>query len=515
MSAVATLPGNCLAEAHEDKRYRAIFDAAAIGILQCSLDGRVLDSNPALQRMLGYDREELRGMHFREFTHPDDFAADSALFDEMVAGKRTYYQIELRYRGNHDTSGWVRLTVSLVLSTDGLPESVIGMVEDITERKRTEEQLREAQKMEVIGRLVGGVAHDFNNLLTGIMLYCDLIHDGLDPRNRLRQHAHEINLAARQGAALVQQLLSVARQQPSEPQVLSLNEIVSGMRNLLRRLISENIRLTTVLAPDLWPVKMDPAQVQQIVLNLALNARDALPDGGAIRVETRCAPWNDSGEMVELIVSDNGCGISHEVRARLFEPFFTTKAPGQENGLGLATVKGIIDHCGGSIAIDSEPGRGTSVIVRLPRVSAKQRIQDSAERPDAAHPSATLLLVEDNSVVRRSALRVLEDSGYTVLEASSGAQALQLCQGHSQSIDLLLVDLTMPGMSGHQVAEKLRRCCPKLRVLYMSGYVPSAPAEDRENLVLFHKPFSSDALLQKVRETLNQPPASTAKRGKP
>ncbi len=512
MSAAATFPA--VAEVHNDKRYRAIFDAAAIGILQCSLDGRVLDSNPALQRMLGYSREKLRGMHFRDFTHADDLAADSSLFDEMVAGKRSYYQIELRYQGSNHNTGWVRLTVSLVRDGNGLPESVIGMVEDITEQKRTEDQLREAQKMEVIGRLVGGVAHDFNNLLTGIMLYCDLIHDGLEPRSRLRHHAHEINLAAQQGAALVQQLLSVARQQPSETQVLSLNEIVSGMRNLLRRLISENVQLTIVLAPDLWPVKMDPAHVQQILLNLALNARDALPEGGRIRLETRNAPSNGSGEMVELIVSDNGCGISPEVRARLFEPFFTTKAPGQGNGLGLSTVQGIVGNCCGSIAIDSEPGSGTRVIVRLPRVGAENKIQAATTPPlDSAHSGATILLVEDNSVVRHSALRVLQEAGYTVLEACNGPQALQLCERHSQNIDLLLVDLTMPGMSGRQVAQQLSTRYPNLRLLYMSGYMPSATLDNRDLVVLFRKPFSSDALLQKVRETLNQPPASTVKRG--
>ena len=512
MSAAATFP--VVADVRNEKRYRAIFDAAAIGILQCSLDGRVIDSNPALQRMLGYGRDKLRGMHFGDFTHPDDLAADSAFFEEMVAGKRSYYQIELRYRGSQENTGWVRLTVSLVPDANGQPESVIGMVEDITEHRRTEERLREAQKMEVIGRLVGGVAHDFNNLLTGIMLYCDLIHDGLDARSRLRHHAHEINLAAQQGAALVQQLLSVARQQPSETQVLSLNESIGGMSNLLRRLISENVQLNTVLASDLWPVKMDPAHVQQILLNLVLNARDALPEGGHIRLETRNAPSNGSGAMVELIVADNGCGISPEVRAHLFEPFFTTKAAGQGNGLGLSTVHGIVGSCRGSIAIDSEPGCGTRVIVRLPRVALENKIQPATAPPfGSAHSGATILMVEDNPVVRHSALRVLQESGYFVLEAPNGPQALQLCERSSQNIDLLLVDWTMPGMSGRQVAQKLRARHPDLRVLYMSGYMPSSTTDERDLVVLFRKPFSSDGLLQKVRETLDQPPASTVKRG--
>ncbi len=499
-----------------DKRYRAIFNAAAIGILQCTTEGRVIESNPALQRMLGYTREELRGMHFRDFTHPDDLAGDLALFQEMVEGQRDYYQIELRYTGKHDISGWVLLTVSLVSGQDGRPASVIGMVEDVTERKRTEQQLREAQKMEVIGRLVGGVAHDFNNLLTGIMLYCDLLRDGLAPGSRLRGHAEEIRMAGEHGAALVQQLLSVARPQPVDPRVLSVNEIVGAMRNLLRRLIGENIRLDTRLARDLCLVKMDPAQVQQIILNLTLNARDAMPEGGRIRIETRNARANGSAPAMEFIVADNGCGISPEVRSHLFEPFFTTKGPGQGNGLGLATVHSIVRHCGGSITVDSEEGHGTRVVVRLPHADPEPAEEcASGEKAVPARGGETILLVEDNAAVRHSALRILRESGYKVLEASNGTQALKLCRHRHEPIDLLLADLVMPGMSGRQVALKLRSCCPGLRVLYTSGYDQPAERDEPGGVVLFRKPFTSDALLQKVREVLDQLPASTVKRGNP
>jgi PAS domain S-box-containing protein len=496
-----------------EKRYRAIFDAAAIGILQCAIDGRVMESNPALQQLLGYTREELRGMHFRDFTHADDFAADSVLFQQMVEGKRNHYQMELRYVGKRDLSGWVRLTASVVSGLDGRPASVIGMVEDITESKRTERQLREAQKMEVIGRLVGGVAHDFNNLLTGIMLYCDLLRDGLDSGSRLRHHAEEVRLAAQHGAALVQQLLSVARQQPADPRVLSINESVAAMRNLLRRLIGENIRLDTRLAHDLWAVKMDPAQLQQIILNLVLNARDAMPDGGRIRIETCNAKSHGSDSAVEFIVSDNGCGIAPEVRAHLFEPFFTTKGPGQGNGLGLSTVHNIVHRCGGSITVDSELGHGTRVTVRLPRAQAESAKQGIAEKnviPERG--GETILLVEDNSAVRRSALRILRASGYKVLAASNGPQALKLCR-HPKPIDLLLVDLVMPGFDGRQVARELRACRPNLQVLYTSGYEHPQVDEALEPVVLFRKPFTSDALLIKVREVLNQVPPSNVRKG--
>ncbi len=497
-----------------DKRYRAIFDAAAIGILQCTVDGRVVESNPALQHMLGYSREELRGMHFREFTHQDDLATDQALFQEMVEGKRNYYQIELRYSGKGGINGWVRLTVSLVCGPDGRPDSVIGMVEDITERKRAEQQLREAQKMELIGRLVGGVAHDFNNLLTGIMLYSDLLRDGLDPRSRLRHHADEIRMAGEHGAALVQQLLSVARQQPVNPRLLSINEIVAGTRNLLRRLIGDNIQLTTSLARGLWPVKMDPAQVRQIVLNLSLNARDAMPKGGTIHLETRNARPNGGDRAIEFIVTDNGSGISPEVRSHLFEPFFTTKCPGQGTGLGLSTVNRIVRDCGGSITIDSELGRGTRVVVRLPRAEAGSEADPvCGEDGHPANRGETILLVEDNSAVRRSARRILRGSGYKVLEAANGTQALEICRGRKDAIDLLLVDLLMPGMSGRQVAQKLRSRCPDLRVLYTSGYDQPSAGEELEPVVLFRKPFTSGALLQKVRDVLKQPSVSPVTRG--
>jgi two-component system, cell cycle sensor histidine kinase and response regulator CckA len=497
-----------------DKRYRAIFDAAAIGILQCTIDGRLVESNPALQRMLGYSREELRGMHFREFTHPDDLATDLALFQEMVAGKRNYYQIELRYAGKQAHSGWVRLTVSLVCGPDGQPESVIGMVEDITERKQTEHQLREAQKMEVIGRLVGGVAHDFNNLLTGIMLYCDLLRDGLKSGSRLRHHAEEIRLAGEHGAALVQQLLSVARQQPVNPRVLSVNEVVIGTRNLLRRLVGDNIQLSTSLSRCLWPVKMDPAQVQQIILNLVLNARDAMPEGGSIRLETRNANVRDADRAIEFIVTDTGCGISEDVRSHLFEPFFTTKGPGQGNGLGLATVHSIVCQCGGSITVDSEPGRGTRVKVRLPRAQEEPATSvATAGKMRSTRNQGTILLVEDNSAVRRSALRILRESGYEVLEAANGAQALKLNRDYTGAIDLLLVDLMMPGVKGREVAGQLCSHRPGLRVLYISGYDQPSGGQESEPILLFRKPFTSDSLLQKVREVLKESSVCTGTRG--
>jgi PAS domain S-box-containing protein len=502
-----------------DKRFRAMFDAAAIGIVQCTTDGLVVESNPAVERMLGYSHAELRGMHFREFTHPDDIALDLGLFQEMVAGKRDSYQIEVRYIRKDRSSGWVRLTVSLVRGPDGNPEFTIGMVEDITERKQAEQQLREAQKMEAIGRLVGGVAHDFNNLLTGIMLYCDLLLSGLERSSRLRHHVDEIRIAGEQGGALIQQLLAVARQQVVKPRVLSLNEVVAEMRNLLSRLIGENIELVSELAPDLWCVRMDPAQAQQIILNLVLNARDAMPEGGRVTLKTRNCPEPQEGESegpatpcIELRVTDTGCGMDAETLSHLFEPFFTTKQTWRGNGLGLATVHGIVTRDGGTIEVRSAVGKGTRVIIRLPRV---QEEFEPAPRISLGTPALegheTVLLVEDDSAVRRSAHRVLSQCGYNVLQASNGAEALKLCRDRSVHIDVLVVDIVMPGMSGREVARRLRQTRPSLPTLYISGYNQTEAIPESKTMVLFRKPFTGSALAQKLREVLDQsgPPMET------
>jgi PAS domain S-box-containing protein len=496
-----------------DKRFRTMFDAAAIGIVQCATDGQVVESNPAAEHMLGYSHAELRGMTFRDLTHFEDRPTALQLFQEMVAGKGDYYQIEARYLRKDGGTGWARQTVSLVRGPDRNPEFTIAMVEDITARKQAEQQLREAQKMEAIGRLVGGVAHDFNNLLTGIMLYCDLLLAGLHD-SRLRHHVEEIRLAGEHGGALIQQLLAVARQQVVEPQVLSLNHQVSGMRNLLSRLIGENIELVTKLADDLWRVKVDPAQVQQIILNLVLNARDAMPDGGQVTLCTRnciaplagghgCEPA--PAPCIELTVTDTGCGMDAETRSHLFEPFFTTKQTGRGNGLGLATVHRIVKQDGGTIAVESEVGRGTRVIIRLPRVQEPEGATPVPLDTPALKGQETVLLVEDDSAVRKSARRVLGQCGYTVLQAGNGAEGLKVAHNHPGPIDVLVVDLVMPGMSGREVARRLRLVRPNLRVLYMSGYNRSEGDFDPETMVLFRKPFTGSALAQKLREVLDRP----------
>lgn len=494
-----------------DRRFQTIFDAAPMGIVQCDMEGRVLETNPAVQRMLGYSREELRGMHFREFTHSEDVQQDLDLFQELVDGKRESYELELRYLGKAAATGWVRLTVSLIRAVDRKPQFAIGMTEDITERKRAEQRLREAQKMEVVGRLVGGVAHDFNNLLTGITLYTDLLIAGLPADSRLLHHAEEIRMAGEQGAALIQQLLAISRQQVIEPRILCLNEIITNTRNLLSRLLGEQFTLETHLDANLGRVKMDPAQVQQILFNLVLNARDAMSQGGKILVETRncegclseSAPAPDAPPGVMLIVTDWGCGMNAETQSHLFEPFFTTKASGRGTGLGLATVYNIVKNNGGTIHVESELGRGTQCTVRLPRVADLEPAgKVSTYSPDFG--SETILLVEDNIAVRQAAKRILTECGYEVLEARSGPEALNLSREYKKAIDLLLADVVMPGVSGREVAHQLCLERPEMKVLYMTGYEPESaePGDGREPVVFFRKPFTGAALLDKLRDVL-------------
>ncbi len=484
-----------------DRRFRTIFDASAIGIAQCSLNGRLLDCNAALQRMLGYTGDELRGMDFRQFTHAEDFTAERKMLAEMMAGRRESYGFDRRYIRKDGSPAWGRLTVSVVRDVMGTPAFVIAMVEDITECKSTEQQLLSAQKMEAIGRLAGGVAHDFNNLLTGILLYCDLLHAALPEGSPLRRHVEEIRMAGEHGAALTQQLLSIARKQVAKPRPLDLNEIVVSMSNMLKRLIGEQIVLTTQLEFGLPPVMLDAAQFRQIVLNLVLNARDAMPQGGHIVLQTQNTPGLDpiDGGEVSLLVSDDGCGMDAATRSRLFEPFFSTKPEGKGTGLGLTTVYRIVKDNRGEIEVNSEPGCGTQVKVRFPGLPAQP-----ATRPDVPSGQRCILLVDDDAAVRDSARTVLSNAGFRVLQADGGEQAIELFSQHPGAVNLLLVDLLMPGMNGLEVARQLRLREPGLQVVYISGFDGVHATAAGPDLI--RKPFNAAALVQRVTEMLQTLP---------
>ncbi len=428
MNVVTQFPATC--DYDRDLLFRAMFEGAAIGIGICRLDGGILEANPALSRMLGYSQRELAGTHagepypelhrdiFSGNFSPEHFSSGQRLLGELMRGERDWFEVEKRCRRKDGSEFWGDLTVSLGRDARREPAFLIAMLTDAAERKRVEEQLRQAEKMESIGRLAGAIAHDFNNLLTGILLYCDLLSAGLKNAelasdeltgaglakpgpewNGLRQQIEEVRLASEQGAALTQQLLAIARKQAAEPRAIRINEIVAASKNLLQRLVGEQIELAVVLDSVLNSgsglVLADPAQLRQILLNLVLNARDAMPQGGTITLSTSAAEFPGEGpskaqpgsarRAVSLVVRDNGCGMDVEARARLFEPFFTTKQPGQGTGLGLATVQRIVTESGGTIEVESEPGRGTSIAVFSPAIESAS----SDAEGDGASPVST------------------------------------------------------------------------------------------------------------------------------
>jgi len=385
-------------------------------------------------------------------------------------------------------------------------------------RKRDDE-LRQAQKLEAIGRLAGGIAHDFNNLLTAIRGYGELLLAQLEPGDSRRDDAGEIVAASVRAANLTRQLLTFSRRQPVAPQVIALDQIVANTRQMLGRLIGDTIDLQTRVTPESWRVRVDPTQIEQVLLNLAVNARDAMPDGGALRIELENVTLGRGpgdghrtlapGEYVRLSVADTGCGMTPETMHHIFEPFFTTKGASQGTGLGLATVHGIVEQAGGAIDVESEPGRGTTFHVFLPRTAELEAPSaDSAERLEPlGRASETVLVVEDEPRVAALVANALRKTGYTVLEASDAQDAIEIADGHDAAIDLLLTDVVMPGMNGRELATYIQRVRPRTRVLYMSGYSDDAVLQhgiETARVSYLQKPFSLDALSAKVRQVLGE-----------
>ena len=420
---------------------------------------------------------------------------------------------------------WVELfTFPMVDPVSGQVTGAIEYFRNITERKKTEEalrqseeQLRQSQKIEAVGRLAGGVAHDFNNMLTAIGGYCELLIDDLEATDPHRQDVEEIKKAADRATALTRQLLAFSRKQIIQPKPLHLNEVITNLDKMLRRLLREDIALLTVPAAELGLVMADPGQIEQVILNLALNSRDAMPEGGKLTIETGNveldAPYADGhlevhpGPYVLLAVSDTGVGMTAEARARIFEPFFTTKEQGKGTGLGLSVVYGIVKQNGGHIWVYSEPGQGTTFKVYLPRISQAAEPESLPLMPDSQHCGAeTILLAEDEEVVRQVTRRMLEMKGYTVLEAAGGSAALALSEKHRGAIQLLLTDVLMPEMSGKNLAQRLALRRPETKVLFMSGHTENAIVHHgllKPGIAFIQKPFRLEALIRKVREVLD------------
>ncbi|MBI4751424.1 MAG: PAS domain S-box protein [Acidobacteria bacterium] len=446
--------------------------------------------------------------------HPEDQERTEKNLQDVHS---TGHQIsEYRFRRKDGSYFWVRDESRLLRDEQGTPTEIVGSWSDITGRIELEDQLRQSQKMEAIGKLAGGVAHDFNNLLMVIIGYSDLVLGRLPGTDPKRTYVADIKQAGEKAAALTRQLLAFSRKQILEPKILDLNEIVTNIEKMLRRLIGEDIVLTSVLKPALGKVKVDPGQIEQVIINLAVNARDAMPDGGRLTIETsmvefseeygRLHPDYQPGWYVLLSLTDTGCGMTAEVKNRIFEPFFTTKAQGKGTGLGLATVFGILKQSEGHIEVNSEVGFGTCFNIYLPVIEEKWKPETGSDTMELLRPGyESILLVEDEPIVREVTKQSLEVFGYQVKEAGNGQEALGLIKTISEPIALLITDVVMPQMNGRQLAEQLRLQFPDLKVLFISGYTDDAIVRHGiidANVAFLQKPFTPTALAKKVREVL-------------
>jgi len=501
-----------------EQRFRALVEHSWDAVALFGPDGAILYGSPATTRILGYDLAEFVGRNALDLIHPEDRDGVASRLTEVMANSRGRVIVAARVR--HKDGSWRYLEGVLTnLLDDPSVGAIVNNYRDATERRSLEQQVIQAQKMEAVGRLAGGVAHDFNNILTAIGGYTDLLLADLPPDDPRRQDVDEIHRAADRAAALTQQLLAFSRRQVLQPKVIDLNALVSNVENLLRRLIGEDVLLATTLAGDVGRVRADPGQVEQVIVNLAVNARDAMPAGGRLTIETRNVELDAAyaaehqtvvpGPYAVIAVSDSGTGMSAETQSHMFEPFYTTKEVGKGTGLGLATVYGIVKQSGGSIWVYSELGHGTTVKVYLPRVDepAEPLAPSTPADAESLRGTETILLVEDEPAVRAVARQILTRQGYAVLEAADGQTALAMVDAGGPRVDLVITDVVMPGMSGRSLADRLASRYPGLRVLYMSGYTDDAIVRHgmlEPGLAYLQKPFRPDALARKVREVLNR-----------
>ncbi len=499
-------------------------------VIATDIEGSVTFMNPIAEALTGWDQETSIGKDSAEIFNIIDGETHNSIENPVTKVLREDVSANPVSNAVLITKDGTEKNIDAnATSIKGEKGDIVGAVltfRDISERvhaeeklHQKEEQLRQAMKMEAIGRLAGGIAHDFNNLLTAIIGYSDILLMQVDYDNRIHQNIEEIKKAGESAASLTRQLLAFSRRQVLRPKVLNLNEVVANMERMLQLIIGENTDLATALDPGLGQVKADSGQIEQIILNLVVNSRDAMPEGGKLTVETANADLEENyvhnhvfvqpGPYVMLSVSDNGCGMDEETQSHIFEPFFTTKEKGQGTGLGLSTAYGIVKQSNGYIFVYSEPGQGTTFKIYLPRV--EEAVEPSGSRgvpSETPQGSETVLVVENEDVVRGLACQILRGNCYTVLEAQDGKRALQICEDHDGPIHLLVTDVVMPGISGRRLADHLVSLYPKIKVLYTSGYTDDAIVRHgilEPETAFLQKPFTLDTLARKVREVLDTP----------
>jgi len=511
---------------NSEEYFRSIIENALDVVFILDTNGAFRYASPSISELMGYTSEELIGKDSFKYIDPQDLAEFLEVFEEGIQKPGNTTKLEFRIRHRDGLSRNIEVIIRSLLHIPAVQGIVIN-ARDITNRKKAEEemstlqeQFRRSQKMEAIGRLAGGIAHDFNNFLTVIKGYSQLSLHELKEENPLKGNLEEINRASEKAADLTRQLLSFSRSQMMEMKVIDLNTLLKNLNKMLHRVVGEDVELITFLADDLGRIKVDPGQIEQVIMNIVVNAKDAMPSGGKLAIETANVELDETyvrshigvkpGHHVMLLVSDTGMGMGSEVKKKIFEPFFTTKEKDKGTGLGLSTVYGIVKQSGGDIWVYSEPGYGTTFKIYFPRVDEPQDIDEVKEKEveeGLPHGDETILVVEDNEEVRKVTARILRMQGYRVLEASNEEEAFPICNQHDSPIHLMVTDIVMPKMHGPELAERLSSLYPEMKVIYMSGYVEDVISHQgilEKGMEYIQKPFTVNDLARKVREALDK-----------